>query len=359
MRVVEVISGLGSGGAEKALARRLRYSPSDLDTHVVCTSSATSTNTREVKQFATLHSPRGSLVDYVRFLNPGFIICHNPKVTLRLVGHPGLYREVPIIVVAHNEISSEFAGKRLLLNQLLPRVNPRAALHIAVSSRAAAGIQCARARRVEMCLLGADTGDSVRSVSDPWPIGSKIRIVVLGRVSPQKNLREFVSAVLSSAQSLRLSGASILVVGDGEERTELERLVARWNIGDLIKFIGWVERPASLLRRADVLFIPSLYEGGPLTLYEALLCGTPVISTNVGAVEDVIRVGRDSGTAAKDVTMLRGFSKFDLGKGLLSIIQGGPVDVASRLDREKRFSWLNAESSAKAFYKACLTSQTV
>lgn len=119
-------------------------------------------------------------------------------------------------------------------------------------------------------------------------------LLFVGRLHPVKGL-----AVLIEALSVLHAGKELsfdtLIVGDGDERAALARLAAARGVGHRVQFVG--ERAhaevAQWLQSADVLCLPSLMEGMPNVVLEALACGVPVVASRVGAIPDL--VGPQSG----------------------------------------------------------------
>lgn len=87
-------------------------------------------------------------------------------------------------------------------------------------------------------------------------------------------------------------GSRLLLAGDGEERERLHKKVKKSGIGN-IEFIGMIERDklAELMSCADIFVLASLWEGMPLVVLEALACGVPVVSTDVGQVNELVKDG--------------------------------------------------------------------
>lgn len=85
--------------------------------------------------------------------------------------------------------------------------------------------------------------------------------------------------------------ARFLVVGDGAARPPLEGQARRLGLGDRIVFAGWRSDVPQLLKEMDVFVMPSLYEGGPTSVLEAMAMGRPVVATRVGMVPEVIENG--------------------------------------------------------------------
>jgi hypothetical protein len=84
--------------------------------------------------------------------------------------------------------------------------------------------------------------------------------------------------------------ARLVLAGDGDERPAVEREIARLGLGERVERLGSVPRAevAERLRRASVFCLPSLYEGLPLALLEAMAAGVPVVATAVSGHPDAI-----------------------------------------------------------------------
>jgi glycosyltransferase involved in cell wall biosynthesis len=79
-----------------------------------------------------------------------------------------------------------------------------------------------------------------------------------------------------------------VVVGDGPERQALGKRIHATKAQSRFDFLGQVADTASLMAAADILVLPSQGEGTPLVISEALAAGTPVVSTRVGAIEEIL-----------------------------------------------------------------------
>jgi glycosyltransferase involved in cell wall biosynthesis len=81
----------------------------------------------------------------------------------------------------------------------------------------------------------------------------------------------------------------VLLAGDGSERTSLEALAATLGITESVHFLGAVSDAVDVMAAADVVVLPSLAEGLPLALLEAMQAGRAVVATAVGGVPEVIQ----------------------------------------------------------------------
>jgi len=87
--------------------------------------------------------------------------------------------------------------------------------------------------------------------------------------------------------------AYLCLVGDGPDRPRLERLAHELGIVKRCLFVGYQDDVAPYYEAIDVLLLPSVNEGTPVSVIEALAAGRPAVATRVGGVPDVVRDGVD------------------------------------------------------------------
>lgn len=83
----------------------------------------------------------------------------------------------------------------------------------------------------------------------------------------------------------------LVVAGDGEQSSFLEKEATSYGIADNVKFLGFRNDIPSILDAIDVFVLPSLSEGLPLSVLEALALQKPVVATNVGGIPEIIEDG--------------------------------------------------------------------
>ena len=127
--------------------------------------------------------------------------------------------------------------------------------------------------------------------SDPGERSSGGRaFLFVGRLSAEKG----VGTLLDAWQQLS-DPIPLVIIGDGPLRQSLETAVASKGLSN-ITFTGWLSTPEvyAAVKSAAALIIPSVcYEGFPMTLVEAFACGTPVIGSDLGSVQEIITDGRN------------------------------------------------------------------
>jgi len=82
--------------------------------------------------------------------------------------------------------------------------------------------------------------------------------------------------------------AVLHLLGDGPLRKEVEIKIAEKGLGKSVYLYGWVERPFDYIAKADVFVLPSIIEGLPAVILEAMYCKTPVVAYNVGGISEIV-----------------------------------------------------------------------
>lgn len=106
---------------------------------------------------------------------------------------------------------------------------------------------------------------------------STIRIITVGRLTPQKDHHTLIHAFAEICQSRPLE---LHIVGDGPLRDDLGELVSQLGLDRQIHMLGWVENVFVHLNGADIFVLSSRWEGFGNVLVEAMACGLPVVGTD-------------------------------------------------------------------------------
>ncbi len=128
--------------------------------------------------------------------------------------------------------------------------------------------------------------DLERFAPGPTPPCDGPRIGTVGRLVPLKNLPMFLAA--AALVRAQYPDATFHIVGAGPEREPMERLAAERGLGDAVVFLGERHDVPELIRSWDLFWLTSLWEGLPNVVLEAMACGVPPLSTNVGGVAEII-----------------------------------------------------------------------
>jgi glycosyltransferase involved in cell wall biosynthesis len=113
--------------------------------------------------------------------------------------------------------------------------------------------------------------------------------VFAGRLAPEKDVATLLRAarhVATVRPQFRLA-----IAGSGPCEAELKDLAAKLRVEGVVEFLGEVRDMPALLRRASLFVLPSITEGLPLTVLEAMACGLPVVATSVGGTPEAVDDG--------------------------------------------------------------------
>jgi len=130
------------------------------------------------------------------------------------------------------------------------------------------------------------------------PIIPKIKkswfeLLFVGRLSEQKNLMALLKqvSIFKKKESVKLK---LHIVGDGPLKKQIQNYAKERDVSDLIIWDGWLDKMAILSRcqKADCFVNPSLYEGMPNAVLEAMACGLPVIASHVAGNNEIVIHGQ-------------------------------------------------------------------
>lgn len=225
-----------------------------------------------------------------------------PPVVLALDGHSHLLAlvarslsgGVPIRIVLRigNMLSVLYKRYASFSDKLIPPLSrmwyPKADAAIAVSQGVARDIAqtCGIPKEKITVIFNPKNVEHLQalsreSISHKWLGENKDRPVIIasGRLRPQKGFEDLFEAF---ALLNRRMPSRLIILGPGGKTTsdKFAAQIERLQIAEDVDLAGYVDNPHAYTARADVFVMPSLWEGLPNALIEALICGTPIVSTD-------------------------------------------------------------------------------
>jgi glycosyltransferase involved in cell wall biosynthesis len=245
---------------------------------------------RRTPAWSILMAVRGLLRD----LQPDILHTH--------LYHPNLYGRLAslgldlkgIVATVHN-IYKSVKFHRRMLNCLLGRVSDYVVVFSPQVRQDVQRYDWIPAGRIRMISPGVRVEDlqvKERMAEARRRLGVKgFCIGTVSRLEEQKGHAYLLAAIARIRPEI--PDLTLLLVGDGEKRASLERQV--WDLGltEAVRFLGTRRDVPRILRSLDLYVQPSLWEGIPLTLLEAMGAGVPAISTRVGRAAEVIQDGEN------------------------------------------------------------------
>ena len=132
----------------------------------------------------------------------------------------------------------------------------------------------------------AVNGPSAQALRRSLVNDGEVLVGSLGRLDPQKGFEFLIEAaarVVTEAPNARFA-----IAGDGSQRKQLEELISSLGLQEHFRLIGFRSDAADFLAALDIYAIPSLLEGLPLALIEAMQLSKPAVATVVGGIPEVI-----------------------------------------------------------------------
>ena len=114
-------------------------------------------------------------------------------------------------------------------------------------------------------------------------------ILFVGRLHPVKRVKLLIEAF---NKLLKINkNASLIIIGDGPERQHLTMKVKNLGLVGNVEFLGFQshKKVLELMRQSSVLVLPSVLEGNPRVLIEAMITGLPIVGTNVPGIRDIVQ----------------------------------------------------------------------
>jgi glycosyltransferase involved in cell wall biosynthesis len=190
------------------------------------------------------------------------------------------------------------------------------------------------------------TAEQLQMVRERFLLDGRF-ILYAGNIKPHKNLERLIEAY-SILRRRGVDDVKLLIIGDEVSKYQgLRRLVHRFQLDRQVRFLGFVPDAtlAALYRLASVFVFPSLYEGFGLPTLEAMSAGTPVVTSNVSSLPEVVGDAAilidpmDAGAIADAMARVLGDD------GLRAQL------IARGHERVKVFSWQRSVSRIQAIYE--------
>lgn len=124
-------------------------------------------------------------------------------------------------------------------------------------------------------------GESISGINQ-----ENFNIITMGRLSPEKNQENLIKAF--SAINKKFSQAKLYILGDGDLRNELLQTIFKLDLQAAVYMLGHKENPFDFMRQCDLFILPSIYEGQPMVLLEALTLGMPIVASDIPANRSVL-----------------------------------------------------------------------
>jgi glycosyltransferase involved in cell wall biosynthesis len=298
-KILFIIEDLDIGGTEKALINWIRHCDRDYFEPLVVSFRdgrlKKELDSLKIKTFI-VNKDRPfdlpflyRLIRLVRQFKPDLVHCRNgiPAISYGVLA--GRVNDIPIISSIHGRshyINTSFKTK------IWFRIMRMSSLIITVTNsikEEVAQIGKVDRNRIRVIYNGIEKNGVFKEINredfgykeDDFIIGT---VGSLRKIKGHRYLMEAMPLVLK-----HMPNAKLVLIGDGAERDNLEQLSRELNIEDKVRFLGYRKDAKKLIGIFDVFILPSLSEGFPNVLLEAMVNKKPIIATTVGGVEEIVR----------------------------------------------------------------------
>jgi glycosyltransferase involved in cell wall biosynthesis len=303
IRVLQIITSLGIGGAERLVVSAAAGLPRSRFEQAICCLAdrgplAAEAEGAGIRVFCVGEYPGvrhplafARLVRTIRAYRPTIVHTHLQAANLygRLAAR---LARVPIVVATEHNVYTGKARRYVAVERWLARTTDAL---IAVSDEVRRfmthqlGLAPSAVRIVPNGVTLLAASPSQVAAIQARTGGASLRLGTVASLTAKKGHEHLLRALALVRE--RGIGCSLVLAGDGAERERLERLRDELGLAGQVQFLGAVSNVADVLAAVDVFVLPSVVEGLPLALLEAMLAGKAVIATSVGGVPEVVRAG--------------------------------------------------------------------
>lgn len=189
--------------------------------------------------------------------------------------------ERPVVRTVHG--APEVAGKMALYSKLGDYANRLCAGHTVYVSKDLAAHLGRESKKEHVIHNGIRLAKEKGTAPEEYAPYEK-NLLVAGRLEPVKNVGAAIEAMANKEVPAHVH---LHIVGDGPQREALEARTQELKLSERVSFHGFRPDVLRFIAHADALLLPSLHEGVPYVLLEALSFGTPVIAAKVGGIPEV------------------------------------------------------------------------
>lgn len=238
------------------------------------------------------------ILKWARANNYDLLHSHGFKFNVLLGIYPEKFRRIPMIATLHGYLHAPRFSKLWVYETLdrfaIRRMRGVVLVGEAMKKELPANLSGSHAVVIPNGLNISELQESALvPLDEPFKtFFAKHEIVILGvgRLSPEKGFDRLISAFFELKKQLPDSG--LVIVGEGGLRQDLEALIEELGIKHDVLMPGYCSTVPALLKHSKLLVMPSLTEGLPITLLEAMALKTPVVASHVGEVDSVLGGGK-------------------------------------------------------------------
>lgn len=205
--------------------------------------------------------------------NKASVLCSLLKKNAKLISH----------IHGNNKIMNTINLKTILFNYCTKKIDRI----IWVSNSSFDGyVFNKNVKEKSMILYNVVDSQTLHNKSNLYKIDEKYDLIFLGRLAYPKNPQRLIK-IVSEIKKLE-NDIKVAVVGDGEDRVQVEELIKQYKLEENIVLYGFKDNPYPILNNSKLLIMTSIYEGTPMCALEAQAFGKPIIATPVDGLKKIV-----------------------------------------------------------------------
>lgn len=278
------------------------------------------------------------LIRYMKQEKPYFVISalEGPNIIV-LISRFFTNPRPKVIITVHSVLSKALKEKNFMYSLvILPLIRlfyPLADAIVAVSEGVSkelnrlAGIKEEKISVIYNPVITPELFEKAKEeVSHPWFNQKNFPVVVsVGRLTPAKDFSTLMRAFSIVKGEIE---AKLIIIGDGEDKENLESLVKKLGLENDVEFTGFISNPYKYIKRSSLFVLSSKYEALPTVLIEAMALGIPVVATDCpGGVKEILGYGK-----CGEIVPVGDSEK--LAEGILRVLKFGGTSINQKLCSE-------------------------
>jgi len=121
-----------------------------------------------------------------------------------------------------------------------------------------------------------------------------VTIGYVGGLRPEKNVAALIKAFRGLLENNSEARVRLVIIGDGPMRSLLKETVKRQDLSRYVLFLGFIPDAYRFLNAIDIFVLPSLSEGSPLSLIEAMAAGKAIIASDIPSIREIVRHNKEA-----------------------------------------------------------------
>jgi len=149
--------------------------------------------------------------------------------------------------------------------------------------------------KLEIIYNGTSSGtlmaraEALEALGEKLSVNKKIPTVRIGTIAELHKNKGLKYAILAMSELVKETpGVSYTIIGEGEERKNLEKLILHHKLSKIVHLAGFVDNAPRYLKAFDIFLLPSVTEALGISILEAGAIGMPVVATSVGGIPEIV-----------------------------------------------------------------------